>query len=266
MLTNFHTHSTYCDGKNTPEEIVLYSIDNGFSAIGFSGHAYTEYDLRYCMKDTEGYIETINKLKNKYKDKLQIYLGIEEDAFAPADRDKFDYIIGSSHYLCVGGNYEILDSSYDHFTHCKELLNGDMIEMAKIYFEHFCNYILKRKPDIIGHFDYVTKFEELDEIKISDNREYNALAQHYTKIALKSNALFEVNTGTMARGIKSSPFPDERILYTIYKENGGVILSSDCHDAKNMDFCFKEARKMLRDVGFEYVYTLFNNEFTRDYL
>ena len=26
MKTNFHTHSTFCDGKNTPEEIVL-SVD-----------------------------------------------------------------------------------------------------------------------------------------------------------------------------------------------------------------------------------------------
>ncbi len=38
MLANYHTHTTYCDGKNTPEEIVLCAIEKGFTSIGFSGH------------------------------------------------------------------------------------------------------------------------------------------------------------------------------------------------------------------------------------
>ena len=89
-LSNLHTHSTFCDGRNTPEEIVLAAIDKGFSSIGFSGHGYTPYDLRYCMKDTEGYIAEINRLKTKYQGRIKILLGIEEDAFAPAYRKNFD--------------------------------------------------------------------------------------------------------------------------------------------------------------------------------
>lgn len=41
MLANFHTHSTFCDGKNTPEEIVLAALEKGFVSIGFSSHGYT---------------------------------------------------------------------------------------------------------------------------------------------------------------------------------------------------------------------------------
>jgi len=41
MLSNYHTHSTFCDGKNTPEEIVLAAIDKGFDVIGLSGHGHT---------------------------------------------------------------------------------------------------------------------------------------------------------------------------------------------------------------------------------
>ena len=63
MLANYHTHTSFCDGKNTPEEIVLYAIEKGFTSIGFSGHGYTPFDLRYCMKDTEGYIKEISRLK-----------------------------------------------------------------------------------------------------------------------------------------------------------------------------------------------------------
>ena len=61
MLANFHTHSTFCDGKNTPEEIVLAALEKGFVSIGFSSHGYTPYDLRYCMKDTDGYIADIKR-------------------------------------------------------------------------------------------------------------------------------------------------------------------------------------------------------------
>ena len=97
ILANYHTHSTFCDGKNTPEEIVLAAIDRGFSAIGFSSHGYTPFDLRYCMKDTDGYLREIRRLKDVYKQKIQIYLGLEEDAHAPANRADFEYI--SAHLL-----------------------------------------------------------------------------------------------------------------------------------------------------------------------
>ena len=32
-------HTTWCDGKNTPEEMVAAALEKGFGAIGFSSHA-----------------------------------------------------------------------------------------------------------------------------------------------------------------------------------------------------------------------------------
>ena len=46
---NLHSHTTYCDGKNTPEEMVLAAMDRGFDVFGFSGHSYTAFDESYCM-------------------------------------------------------------------------------------------------------------------------------------------------------------------------------------------------------------------------
>ncbi|NLB34196.1 MAG: histidinol phosphate phosphatase, partial [Tissierellia bacterium] len=34
--TNLHTHSFYCDGKNSPEEMVLAAIKNNFNSLGIS--------------------------------------------------------------------------------------------------------------------------------------------------------------------------------------------------------------------------------------
>ena len=41
MKGNLHTHTTYCDGNNSPEEMVLDAISAGFNVLGFSGHSYT---------------------------------------------------------------------------------------------------------------------------------------------------------------------------------------------------------------------------------
>ena len=105
MISNYHTHTSFCDGKDTPEEIVLYAIEKGCSSIGFSGHGYTPFDLRYCMQDTHGYIREVSRLKDKYGGKIEIYCGAEEDAFSPVNRESFDYIIGSSHYFNINNNY-----------------------------------------------------------------------------------------------------------------------------------------------------------------
>ena len=63
-MYSFHIHSTFCDGRNTPEEIVLAALEKDFISIGFSGYGYTGFDLRYCMKDTDGYLTEIRRLDN----------------------------------------------------------------------------------------------------------------------------------------------------------------------------------------------------------
>ena len=37
---NFHTHTTYCDGKETAEQMVQAAIAKGFTRLGFSGHGF----------------------------------------------------------------------------------------------------------------------------------------------------------------------------------------------------------------------------------
>ena len=62
-----------------------------------------------------GYQAEVKRLKEKYKGEIEIYLGIEEDAYAYANRADYDYIIGSSHYYCVNGEYYPIDSNPERF-------------------------------------------------------------------------------------------------------------------------------------------------------
>lgn len=266
MVTNLHTHSTFCDGENTPEEIVSYAIEHGFSSIGFSGHGYTGFDLRYCMKNAEGYIAEINRLKKVYKGKIQIYLGAEEEMFSIVDRSCFDYTIGSSHYFYKNGTYYPIDSSYEYFKKCLEIFDYDVVNLAETYYQNFVGYIQKRRPDIIGHFDLITKFDEVDGQRFSDNESYLRIAEKYTKEALKSDCIFEVNTGAISKGYKSLPYPSENLLYVIRKSGGKVTISSDSHKVETLDFKFNEMKEMLLDIGFQYIYVLYDGEFKKELL
>lgn len=263
MLANFHTHTTFCDGKSTPEEIVLAAIEKGFCAIGFSGHGYTPFDTSYCMNDTEGYSREVKTLKEKYKDKIQIYLGVEEDSSAPVNRSDFEYIIGSSHYLRIGGKFVTIDSDPEQFSACLDAFSGDPVRLAEAYYADLCNYINKRRPDIIGHFDLITKYDELGNSIFLKNPKYNALAEQAAINAAKSGSIFEVNTGAISRSLRTSAYPAENILFTLRREDARIILSSDAHDAARLDAFFDETKHYLHDIGFRYLYTLWNGEFVR---
>ena len=263
MPTNYHTHTSYCDGKNTPEEDVLAAIEKGFSAIGFSGHGYTPFDLRYCMKDTQGYIKEISELKRKYSDKIEIYCGIEEDAFSYVQRENFDYIIGSSHYFNIDGQYYPIDSDYDCFKKCLTAFDNDALKLAEVYYSTFVSYITERKPDIVGHFDLITKYDEIDVPRFLNNPEYLKIAKKYLEKAAECDVLFELNTGAISRGIRKTPYLGEELLYILKGKNAKVILSSDSHSVDTLDFYFEEAKKLLRGVGFDHVYELHKGVFKK---
>ena len=80
-LQNLHTHTTFCDGADTPEEMILTAIEKGFDSLGFSAHSFMSYSPMFVKKgDKTGmYKKVVTELKEKYKDQLKVYLGLEVD-------------------------------------------------------------------------------------------------------------------------------------------------------------------------------------------
>lgn len=79
---NLHSHTTYCDGKNTPEEMVLAAMDRGFDVFGFSGHSYTAFDESYCMSrsTTDAYEQEVRRLASSYQKNL-LYCAVSSRIF-----------------------------------------------------------------------------------------------------------------------------------------------------------------------------------------
>lgn len=264
MLTNYHTHTTFCDGSSTPEEVVLSALEKGFAAIGFSGHGgFVTSAQKYERTDIEGYMGEIHRLQEKYKKDIQIYCGIEEDDIAWIERDRFRYMIGSVHYFHKDGKYLSIDGGVQYFEECLDAFGGDPVALAEGYYQTLCNYIAVRKPDILGHFDLITKFEEVAPCGLFGNEKYEKLAEKYIIQAAQSGCIFEVNTGAISRGYRTAPYPQENLLHVLKKLDVPVMINSDSHHADTIDCCFAETRVLLRDVGFKQTVVLYNNEFQK---
>ena len=68
IKTNFHTHTTFCDGKNTPEEMVQSAIEKGFSSLGFSVHSPMFYAPEHGIaeENVDAYIADVRAMAKKY--------------------------------------------------------------------------------------------------------------------------------------------------------------------------------------------------------
>ena len=114
-LSNYHVHTTFCDGKNTAEEMIVAAINSGCDELGISAHAPMDFECNWCMKKeiVDDYENTLKELKEKYNDQIKIYIGLEQDYYSNVDNSKFDYVIGSVHFIYKDGDYLQVDKSYD---------------------------------------------------------------------------------------------------------------------------------------------------------
>ncbi len=263
IYSDIHIHTKYCDGKNAPEEIVQKAIEMGFESIGFSGHSYTKDDLRFCMdlEDTRKYADEISNLKLKYP-QIDILMGIERDFYYTPDNMKYDYIIGSLHYVERDGILLSVDNTEKIFSdNVTKYFDGDYREFVKSYYEKLKDIVKKTNADIIGHFDLVTKFNE-------GNKFFDENADWYRQYALdalyeiaKTKRVFEVNTGAMSRGYKKTPYPSIFILEEIKRIGCDVIITSDCHNAENLGYACNMAIDYVEAAGFDRVMILTKNGF-----
>ena len=244
-LSDLHIHSLYCDGKDTLEDLVLEAIRKNMDKIGFSSHSYTFFDESYCIKKEkiQDYKNEISYLKEKYKDKIEILCGIEQDFYSDEPFDDYDYVIGSVHYLKIGDSYIAIDLSKQGFIDAvKTYYDGDFYRLAEDYFSTVSKI---KNVDIIGHFDLLTKFNEGYCLFDEGNERYINAYKKALDILLLQDVIFEINTGAIARGYKSQPYPSHEILNYIKSNGGKTILSSDCHSKEMLMFEFDKYRNLM---------------------
>ena len=261
---DLHTHTNFCDGKRTPEEMIESALEKGCNSIGISDHSYVTFDAGYAMnpETTKDYIKKINALKSEYEDKIEIFLGIEQDYHTAWLPEGLDYTIGTAHYLKVGEEMVSVDSGAKNQQQMVDThFGGDHYKMAEMYFATIGDIMKVSNADFIGHFDLIAKYNFEGSMFDEMHPRYVTAALDAMDEILKDCRIFEINTGMMFRFNKLEPYPSVFLLKELQKRGAEVILSSDSHVAECLCHKFGDMQELLKTCGFKSIKRLTKNGF-----
>ena len=248
---NLHTHTTFSDGANTIEENIRQAEAQEMLCLGISDHSYTPFDQSYCLpRERYGAYRAALEQAKRYAD-LPLFAGLELDAYSDDDPSEFDFIIASVHYLKAGGSYYSVDHSAETNRICiRDAFGGSALDMMRCYLDVLGNHVARTKPTVIGHFDLPAKFGVMPE----EDDGYRAMTAEALKEMLKLCPYIELNTGAIARGSRTVPYPAPWLLDTVREKGGRVVLGSDSHRAENLTFWFDRGVELLKAHGFREIF------------
>jgi histidinol-phosphatase (PHP family) len=259
----------------------------GFSGHSFTSFDQAYCMTR---EKTAHYFTEIRQLADKYADRIKVFCGIEQDLFADDSAAEFDYGIGSVHAIFKeydtsqmedaltvipsgiipvypnpspagtmsrSGFYIYIDWSAKNLEWAvRWIYEGDSLALAEDYFAHMAQVANLPGVQIAGHFDLLTKFEEertrngLAPMFDTADPRWNKAAESAITALVSAGKIFEINTGAIARGLRTMPYPSLPLLQQIQAAGGRITINSDCHSAGNLDCKYDLAMKLAREAGF----------------
>jgi histidinol-phosphatase (PHP family) len=256
-----HTHNFYCDGKVTIEEMVESAINQGVTQLGISSHAPLKISNKWSMdiNDLEKYAREIEKLKQKYRAQIDIFLSLEIDYIPevsfPIDyfREKLnpDYCIGSIHLVKHPEQDELwfIDGDKDVcIENMNRIFNGDVQYAVQAFFRQTREMIRTQKPDIIGHLDKVIM--NTGALFSASEQWYQDEVEETLELIKVQNAIVEVNTRGLYKGKWRDTFPSKQILNRCFEMDIPLVISSDAHHSSEIIGAYDRARKTLLELGF----------------
>lgn len=258
MRTNYHTHTYRCHhAGGTEEDYIIEGIEKNLKVLGFSDHG-PFYDNRYGLRmdycDLKEHIELLKHLREKYKEKIQIKIGLEieydprEDDFYKKLYEEYnlDYLILGQHFFMSRNGemkniYEIKDT-LDFIDYANSVVSA----MDSGFFKIIAH------PDIffVNDFLWDENCEKACDIIIN--------------AALERDFLLEFNANGLRRGIsgfkdgKRYPYPHPKFFEKLSKTNVGVVINSDCHDPKQLwDNYMDLAHKMCENLKLNVIEKIF---------
>lgn len=261
LKANFHTHSSFCDGKNTLSEMAKAAYEKGITHLGFSSHAIFPFSGTWHIqiKDFESYKNEIDHLKEEYKGRMKIYMGFEADWLPPAaapvksyySKWKPDFLIGSVHYVSSEKGLASVDHKTDMVKRGIDFaFDGDGRKMVKAYFETQRKMLETCDFDILAHPDLVRKRN--GELSLFDeNEEWYKKELELTADAIaKAGVIAEINTGAIVRGAMDDVYPSATFLSMLKERNVPVCISSDAHTAQGVDGAYERGIEAALKAGY----------------
>lgn len=254
MISNYHTHSHYCDGEASPREMVEFAVAHGMPCLGFSGHAPLPYDNSVSIpydKYAE-YCQTIRSLQQEYYGTIEIRLGLEidyipglhEDFSSLIEQGGLDYTIGSIHLVANPDNIDVLRAApndaeqhlwmidgkhpevYDDGL--QRQFGGDIRRAVKAFFHQTNQMIESQKPTIVGHFDKIVMHNR-DRYFHYDENWFRDLLYETVDLIKEVGCICEINTRGLYKGRHGDFYPGRSTIQRMNTLGIPVIISTDAH-------------------------------------
>ena len=267
---NFHSHCTFCDGRNHPEDFIKFAISKHFRAYGFSSHSPLPFETFWNMSacDMDEYINEITRLKLKYSEQIEIYLGLEIDyldetynASIPYFRSlPLDYRIGSIHFLpgknpLTEENMACIDGPYDEFvSSLEQYYQGDIRMITAMYFQNSMQMVEIGGFEIVGHLDKIYQNGCLHPAFDMDAAWYQKPLEAYIDFIAEKGLIVEINTKNFVH--KHQTFPHISTLKSLFKHRIPVMVNSDCHAPDLVNDGREKVLSLLKATGFKTTFEL----------
>lgn len=258
-LTNYHSHCSFCDGHAPLEEFVRVAIYKGFTAYGVSSHAPLPFSTRWTMKKEEvsDYLAEVRRLKEKYIDRIELYVGMEID-FLDEDSNPsasyfrelpLDYRIGSVHMLtsCEGEIIDI-DVKKEIFKDYLALHFGNNLKTTILaYYRKLMRMVEKGGFDIVGHADKMSYNAAYCQPDLLDQKWYNDMVTEYFSLIKENGLMVEINT--KAYDTAGVFFPNQKYFSLLNKLHIPVLVNSDAHYPELINAGRRNALIALKEAG-----------------
>ncbi len=243
MKVDLHNHTPLCNhATGEMQEYVKEAIKKGIKIFGFSDHAPLNPDDGYRMKfeDMPFYEKEVKRLKELYKNEIEILLGYEVD-FIPGHLDErvinsnSDYLIGSIHYL--------KSWNFDNPEFIKEYKNKDIDKIWQDYFKAVEEMAKSGLFQIAGHLDLIKVFN------FKPKKDVRLIAKNALKEIKKSNMVVEINASGLRKPVKEI-YPSNELLELVKEMDIEITLASDAHTPKDIAKYSKEIKEVLKKFDF----------------
>ncbi len=266
-LTNYHSHSLYCDGRAGMEDFVRFALGGGFTSYGFSSHAPLPFSTAWTMEwdRMDDYLEEFRRLKKKYASGIELYLGLEIDYLNAESNPSvarfrelpLDYRIGSVHML-YNDRAEVVDVDVPAVVFRRivdEQFHGDLEQVVRLYYGRLRRMLELGGFDIVGHADKMHYNAACYRPGLLDEPWYDTLVKEYFEdIAARG---YQVEINTKSYHDLGTFYPNERYFSLLYSLGIRVQVNSDSHYPERINNGRPEALRALRKAGYKTVMELY---------
>lgn len=243
-----HCHSRFSDGQNSLEEMILRAIDLKIEVLGISDHAPIPFKkVKWSVPFTSLplYREEMQTLKEKYKDKITLLMGLEVDYFMGCENhlketlkiESYDYTIGSVHFFNLmksdGTTFLGIDSSPDEVLLAIQVAGG-IEKLTQNYFDLMLKCARTEQFTFLAHFDLVKKYNFKNCYFDETSSWYqDQVYQTLKNISLISEVALEINTSAIRKG-HFDFYPSKWIVQMIKDLKISLIVNSDAHNIDDL--------------------------------